>query len=445
MAAQRATRPADRVAAPGRPAAQPARRGMTLIELLVVTAIMAILLGVAIPVLSPADDSRRLREAARGVNTFLSGAKTRAKETGRPFGVALKRLSQDTGRAEDRGVCLEMYYVEQPPPYAGFSKSARVMLGTDAIAGGAYNPSQVLVRFVNTGMNEGPSADGLPFGLDTDPIPFGVIQPGDVIEIGDRRFRFIDTANNGAELDGGYYAPGYGNPPNSFFVTPLDGAGGDLRYVFDSRGVRLTDAPISTWVQRYWTAAVPYKILRRPIKTSNEPFQLPNNAAIDLEASGFGSGVRLHNWWNGSDVTRNDDDVIVMFSPEGAISEAYLNTGDADNGLSRSLISSNLFLLVGLRENQPADDPFASFSGTDNQKEDAKEKINWLNGDTRWVVIGAQTGTVATAENAFVDPERATASVTDTGAQLHTLSKRRDYEVTAAREFARQSVGMGGR
>ena len=115
----------------------PPSLGLTLIELLVVIAILAILLGAAIPVLSPASDARRIREASRGLNSFIAGAKVRAKETGRPFGIALKKLSQETGNADANGASLELYYVEEPPPYAGFDSNARVMLGTDAVSGGA--------------------------------------------------------------------------------------------------------------------------------------------------------------------------------------------------------------------------------------------------------------------------------------------------------------------
>src|SRR3954466_9227731 len=101
------------------------RSGMTLIELLVVIIIMTVIVAAAIPLMSPNNDDRRLREAARGLNTYITGAQTRAIATNRLYGVALKRLSQDTTRAEDRGVCLEAFYVEQQPPYAGFDASSR--------------------------------------------------------------------------------------------------------------------------------------------------------------------------------------------------------------------------------------------------------------------------------------------------------------------------------
>src|SRR4051794_2704419 len=72
------------------------RAAMTLIELLVVIVILTTIVAAAIPLMSPNNDDRRLREAARGLNTYITGAQTRAIATNRPYGVALKRLAQDT-------------------------------------------------------------------------------------------------------------------------------------------------------------------------------------------------------------------------------------------------------------------------------------------------------------------------------------------------------------
>src|SRR3954465_5243370 len=74
-------------------------RGMTLIELLVGIVILTTIVGAAIPLMSPSNDDRRLREATRTLNTYITGAQTRAIATKRPYGGAFKRLSQDTKRA----------------------------------------------------------------------------------------------------------------------------------------------------------------------------------------------------------------------------------------------------------------------------------------------------------------------------------------------------------
>ena len=73
-------------------------RGFTLIELLVVVVIIMILLGVMIPAMRPAMESRRTREAARGVNVFLSRARIRAMESGLSCGVLFERYEVGSSR-----------------------------------------------------------------------------------------------------------------------------------------------------------------------------------------------------------------------------------------------------------------------------------------------------------------------------------------------------------
>jgi len=68
------------------------RRGVTLVELLVVVMILLTLTAIALPALSPSITDRKIREASRGVSTFLSVARARAIRLGRPVGVQLRRL-----------------------------------------------------------------------------------------------------------------------------------------------------------------------------------------------------------------------------------------------------------------------------------------------------------------------------------------------------------------
>src|SRR4051812_9835706 len=162
-------------------------RGMTLIELLIVIVILTTIVGAAIPLVSPSNDDRRLREAARGLNTYITGAQTRAIGTKRPYGIALKRLSHETKRAEDNGACLEVFYVEQPPAYAGFDANSRACV--------ALHPNRAglaLIRFVTRGVATLRASDGLPDGWDVDLFPSGTIRPGDVVEINGTRFELLD-------------------------------------------------------------------------------------------------------------------------------------------------------------------------------------------------------------------------------------------------------------
>src|SRR6476620_1398908 len=69
----------------------PPRRGMTLIELLIVIVIFTTIVAAAIPLMSPSNNDRQLREAARGLNTFISGAQARGISPNRRYGIGIKR------------------------------------------------------------------------------------------------------------------------------------------------------------------------------------------------------------------------------------------------------------------------------------------------------------------------------------------------------------------
>src|SRR5947207_6184733 len=137
--------------------------GMTLVELLVVIIIMTTIVAAAIPLMSPSNDDRRLREAARGLNTYITGAQSRAIALKRPVGVALKRLSQDTNTDlskktnptkdihPDNSVCLEAYYVEQQPPYCGFDSNSRACVALHPSPPPTV-PNACLVRLVTRGL-----------------------------------------------------------------------------------------------------------------------------------------------------------------------------------------------------------------------------------------------------------------------------------------------------
>ncbi len=256
--------------------------GMTLIELLVVIIIMTTLVAAAIPLLAPSNDDRRLREATRGLNTYITGAQTRAISLHRPYGIALKRLSQDTKRAEDNGVCLEVFYVEQQPPYSGFDANSRACVAIHPTRAGL-----VLVRFVTRGT----TTASLPVGWSTDLFPSRTIRPGDVVEINGTQFELLydnDQLKN-IQLDSDsstYFEVADKNLPPQILARPLNDSGQQINPKYDDNGNELPTQPT---LPPYWTGPAPYKILRQATPASDEPYQLPEGTAIDLRASGVGS------------------------------------------------------------------------------------------------------------------------------------------------------------
>ena len=135
------------------------RRAMTLIELLAVIVIITTIVAAAIPLISPTNDDRRLREAARGLNTYIIGAQSRAIALRRPVGVALKRLQdampQDNARCASKRT---MSSSNRPTP---------VSTPTHGPAWRLPEGSSVLIRFVT----RGPATTGLPIGWSADLFP----------------------------------------------------------------------------------------------------------------------------------------------------------------------------------------------------------------------------------------------------------------------------------
>lgn len=468
---QRSLTGAAKRACAARPSHQPPATshfpsGLTLIELLIVMSILVLLVTAAIPVLSPSSSERRLREASRGVNTFIAGAQARAVQSGRPFGVMLKKLSQETDDPEDSGVCLEMYYVEQPSPYAGFEDSSRVMICRPNL-----NGPGVWIYFVTRGETIG---DRLPPGWDFDLLPPRVFQPGDRIVIGGVEYE-LTGASQGAFSDG-YFFTSIQRGVRSYYLTaePVDGDPPAILPAFDNNGnaiitvenlsggatnrytVVLKPPTRGEAVAPYWSEPLLYKIHRLPTLTSAPPYQLPEGAAIDLRASGVdniffhraGADEAAAEQGQGNeDLTANRSPVTIMFDPDGSISRAYALVdqpgGDGDNqqdSLLAEPVTSSLYLLIGKRENIPAQVDFAGFAGTDAELQEAKATVNWLDGESRWVGIGGQSGVVSTSPVAFVNPVQVAADNNN-----EPLIRRHDLEIRLARELAVQRAKEGGR
>ncbi len=444
------------------------RRGMTLIELLVVIVILTTIVGAAIPLMSHSNDDRRLREAARGLNTYIIGAQTRAISTKRPYGVAFKRLSQDTKRAEDNGVSLEAFYVEQQAPYTGFDSNSRACV--------ALHPNRaglVLIRFVTRGTGFPRVQDLLPEGWDADLFPPGTVRPHDVVEINGTRFELLpdnlsnDLANFKFDsITNSYYesrAPG-SKSPVQIVAKPINDSGQQINSRYDDAGFLVgadREQPSAALPvppkppAPYWTYPSPYKVIRQPTPASDEPYQLPEGTAIDLRASGVGIG----DYFQVAGIHDNSEGIIIMFAPEGRVarvsfSELPVDGVETSEVFDQSVVD-NIYLLIGRRENiAPPDakteDKTLQSSITsvtvEEDREKLRQKLNWLGGSSRWIVIGSQTGRIATIENAFVDMAALYTKYTSSPYSLPPSSEQlRNQQILAAREFTHEMAQVGGR
>jgi type II secretory pathway pseudopilin PulG len=449
---------------------------MTLVELLIVVVILTTLVAAAIPLLAPTTSQRQLREASRGLNSFFQAAQARSVANGRPYGVALKRLSQDTGRnavisstntVNDNGVAVEAFLVEQPSPYSGFDDSSAVQLAYDN--GAVGGTGQVLVRFVrHVAPDPTPGANQLSAGWDPDLFPPGLLRRGDVIEVGGSRFMFTDDggANPTEFFDiNGYYLPGAGNPDGTLVTRPINNTGQveAIKVVTDNEGYYLGGPrPASGFFRApYWTAPMPYKVLRQPVPTSDEPYQLPEGTVVDLRASGIGDNDFF--FWPATPPSEpigkvdNGDGIIIMFTPEGRVSRVYYNQNPGCPTCHEETVVDNIYLLVGGNVPLPpaADmDPTLNTDSatwamkTDEERQRLKQPMNWLRGDSVWLVLGSASGRIATIENAFVDPGALHQKFVIDGNPT-TLSagseSLRSQQILAAREFTREMSQLGGR
>lgn len=472
--------------------ANPARRALTLVELLVVIVIISALVTTVLPVLSPGGDERKIREASRQVNAFLSGAQTRAIQTGRPYGVALKRLSADTDSPEDNGVAVELQYVEVPPPFTGFDDKS--------LARVCWNPGlrTLQLQLVRYGTNNVPTQDGLPSAYDADPIPPQFLRPLDRIEVAGHAFYLLPYVNrresgNGVVTVGAieddekeYFVSEYESNTNDYFpitfaiapTSTFPRLGEYRQYLYTTRRLRSPVNPITyhashdnlggdapTQVDRsanaelfstgpFWSAPLPYKILRQAVPSAAPPLQLPAGAAIDLQASGFAKGDVLYkpDWFVNKTFS---DPVRIMFTPEGTIGSMLLPLESSNQNEepqnAETFITSSLALCVGRRELIPAEvlpgrdanepiDLAQDLDGlNDEERQARRNKYNWLNLESRWVVVGAQSGSISTVPNAFVNP--AADGVDGDGDGVVNLHE----QLLAARENAPRRAIQGGR
>ena len=123
-----------------------ARRGITLIELLVVIVILSIVTAASIPMLTSGMEQRRVREAARLVSSYISSAKSRAVETGRPSGVMIQRYTPAAitasggggGLQSLPGYAMSLVMVDIPAPYSGDTTGSMAIVSTQLISGINY-------------------------------------------------------------------------------------------------------------------------------------------------------------------------------------------------------------------------------------------------------------------------------------------------------------------
>jgi type II secretory pathway pseudopilin PulG len=401
-------------------------RGLTLVELLVTIVIMVTVLAGVIPLISPNNDARKIREASRQLSSMLAQAQAQAQREGRPAGVAFREAVVG---GDPSGMALEAYFVAEPRPFAGFSENSRLNVQGNSGVYGSATGSNGGTRFVS--QYDGYQLCTLNFVLAGGPTPIADAIPPRMMRIGD--MVYVSDGNVFLICDDRDET----SAPNQV-ETMADGSEFLLSNTSNS-----TSALEAIWVNRRGQALArsqgpepplrQYTIVRQPANTSDAPLQFPRGIGIDTR----GSGTNLGGDFDSGGI---NDVVAIMFGPSGSLSDFYFNNRRV-SGVER------IFLLLGPARNGNANfDSTALAADDDALLDQRRRQVNWMHPEARWVTIGARSGRVVASDNYVFNPftvsNPAKGDFDQDGDGI--LIDRQD-QIHLARNFARDLKGSGGR
>ncbi|HYO24360.1 MAG TPA: type II secretion system protein [Lacipirellulaceae bacterium] len=385
------------------------RPGLTLIELLVTIVILVTLLAAVLPAVSPNNESRKIREAARQLRTLFAQAQAQAARDGRRVGVGFNDTEtwtdannndvRDPGEVTHVGMASSAYLISEPPPFTGFSTSAGVRCGPPN--NNAPNIDDDQPPLVNLHFGHGVGGEGIVLDDPSDALPPEMFRgafvqggddvegSGDIVHIGQETFELVTN-----DCDDGSASAGdddMGAEPDTE----------ELRGVTYLKSQQIVTARWLSWRGRP-PALLPqggkaYRISRAPVsgespsRTSAEAIQFPRGVGIDLDPT---EGNRI---------------VSVLFAPNGAIDALYID--------GRKRNPEPFLILIGRIENgNPPDNEVSpgvydidyaryDFDGSedDDQLAQRRQEVNLLNEDSRWLAI-SPAGRIVVSLNAMFDP-----------------------------------------
>ena len=396
------------------------RHALTLTELLVVVAIVVILAAILLPMIRPALSGQKVREASRQLSVFLTAAQARAVSTGKPAGVWIERAAHEpTGTADGDPrwyTSYRLYPAEQPAPYRGDMFDSRVVIrpaGTVGEVWGAFYAEPPAMPIPCCSSVWPALQNGQP-----------IIRPGDLIRFEGRGKYYLITDIDDQKIT--FRAPFV--PTNGLLSNP------------DPEIIKLLRVPPPDPEELpAYQPGVSFEVLRRPVKSTGTPLEMPRNTGIDLSVSGYASPFQAPLFPMAYTTERMaiidptlagparfreispEYDIVIMFSPEGGVDQVYyisheepvystLTDIQTDDLMPFWEVPLGEISLLVARDDQigrtPAGDLTVSNSFQNNATATQLGHATLTDTNNIWIDFSTNSGRVTTAPNgnAFADP-----------------------------------------
>lgn len=366
---------------------RPRSVAMTLLELLVVVSIVVVLLAASVPLLKPALENGKIREASRQLNVFMQVARARAIESGRTTAVMIERSEPGSD------ISYQLYIAQSPLPYTGDVVAAKAT----SFAASVASPTTIWrVEF-----RDGISANS---SVNSATLP-AIARIGDFIKF---------------DYKGHLYK-----------ITSIAALGSHPMWA---------EVDVSENVLPPNLEGLNYQIFRQPVKSIASPLQLTGGVAIDLEFSGIGATVTYDA--SGNELTgrefrkRSAGDnsaILIGFGPSGSVDHVTDSTGTYyPDGVIHLLLGRQEHVGVAVDSTPETPVPLQVTSGISSVPQPYTKNVP--SSSSIWVSIAPRTGAVGTAENAW-----ALANASTPSGQINFADSFR-----LAREFAQAGQLAGG-
>jgi prepilin-type N-terminal cleavage/methylation domain-containing protein len=366
------------------------RRGATLVELLVVVSILALLAAVTIPSVRPAIESRRMREAARMVESIVSRARMEAIDRGHEFGVQLVRSARQSE------ACTMISLVDSGSGcYTGASDqaAARVQLW------GSTSPQIIKILLTEGAIGQ------------------KILRDGDRIQFGSHVWSSVSPS---------YLITDDPVTPNPPIVLPDFTR--DEGYVDFSAGVTTVTHGGRVWVNSHivtayllnngtttpfpdcgpngntfppvggnWSNPVQFVIQRQPQPVRGASVTLPEGVCIDLYESGTNTEQFL-----------GSQPVTILFGTNGSVTKLLGTQAMASGTVCMLLTTFDRLPAVpaawGADRGPPSAEDLADTSQVDADPRNPMQLVRgWRDPRSLWIGIRCSNGQTATAQATRVD------------------------------------------